>query len=62
MTGVNNTANGQNALRKNTTGSFNIALGDNAGFNLTTGSNNIDIGNKGMAGEANTIRSGKAGT
>jgi trimeric autotransporter adhesin len=37
-------------------------LGDNAGFNLTTGSNNIEIGNKGVAGEANTIRIGKQGT
>jgi len=27
--------------------------------NLTTGNNNIDIGNKGVAGEANTIRIGK---
>jgi len=61
-TGVNNTANGQNALRKNTTGSFNIALGDNAGFNLTIGSNNIEIGNRGVAGEANTIRIGRVGT
>jgi len=61
-TGVNNTANGQNALRKNTTGSFNIALGDNAGFSLTTGNHNIDIGNKGVTGEAKTIRIGRVGT
>jgi hypothetical protein len=40
----------------------NIALGDNAGFSLTTGDHNIDIGNKGIAGEANTIRIGKIGT
>src|SRR5437667_324213 len=61
-TGRNNTATGQNALRNNTTGSFNVALGDNAGFNLTTGSNNIEVGNRGVAGEANTIRMGKQGT
>ena len=62
MTGRNNTAAGQNAMRNNTTGSFNVALGDNAGFNLTTGSNNIEIGNRGVAGEANTIRLGVSGT
>ena len=61
-TGRNNTADGQNALRSNTTGSSNIALGSNAGFNLTVGSNNIDIFDRGVAGEANTIRIGKQGT
>jgi hypothetical protein len=59
--GINNTANGVNALYA-TTGSNNIALGFAAGVNLTTGSNNIDIGNYGVAGEANTIRIGTAGT
>jgi hypothetical protein len=61
-TGSNNTADGQNALRSNTTGKNNIAVGSNAGFNLTTGNNNIDIFDKGVAGEANTIRIGKVGT
>jgi hypothetical protein len=61
-TGVNNTADGQNALRGNTTGSNNTALGVSAGINLTRGSNNIDIFNRGVAGEANTIRIGKQGT
>jgi len=61
-TGRNNTANGQNAMLNNTTGSFNIALGDNAGFSLTTGDHNIDIGNKGVTGEAKTIRIGRVGT
>jgi len=61
-TGHNNTAIGQNALFHNITGRTNIAVGANAGFNLTTGSNNIDIGNKGVAGEANTIRVGTTGT
>src|SRR5262249_13921124 len=56
--GDNNTATGHNALSSNTTGSFNIALGAEAGGNLTTGSNNIDIANRGVAGEANTIRIG----
>jgi hypothetical protein len=60
-TGRNNTAEGQNALRSNTTGSYNIALGSNAGTNLTTGSNNIDIFDRGVAGEANTIRIGRQG-
>ena len=58
----NNTANGQNAMRSNTTGSFNIALRGNAGFNLTTGSNNIEIGNRGVAGESGIIRIGTRGT
>jgi len=40
----------------------NIGLGSNAGYNLTTGSNNIDIYDRGVAGEANTIRIGKIGT
>ena len=60
-TGNSNTALGNNALSANT-GNSNIAVGDSAGINLTTGSNNIDIGNKGVAGEANTIRIGKKGT
>ena len=61
-TGSNNTGIGQNALRFNKTGSFNIGLGVNAGSELTTGDNNIDIANKGVAGEENTIRIGKAET
>jgi hypothetical protein len=61
-TGFGNVANGEGSLNRNTTGSFNIALGYEAGFNLTTGSDNIEIGNKGVAGEANTIRIGKVGT
>src|SRR5437762_2620016 len=60
-TGGNNTADGQNA-RRNTIGSSNIALGSYAGFNLTTGSNNIDIFDRGVVGEANTIRIGTQGT
>jgi len=60
--GVTNTADGENALRNNTTGSSNIALGSNAGFNLTTGSNNIDVFDRGVAGESNTIRIGTVGT
>jgi len=57
-TGRNNTAAGQRSLSSNTTGNFNIALGPNAGDKLTTGANNIDIGNRGVAGEADTIRIG----
>src|SRR5256886_2264102 len=61
-TGNGNTATGFRALVRNTTGNGNIALGNNAGGNLTTGSNNIDIFDRGVAGEANTIRIGKQGT
>jgi hypothetical protein len=61
-TGSNNTATGSDALFVNTTGSFNIALGYRAGSNLTTGDDNIDIGNRGVAGEAGTIRVGTQGT
>src|SRR2546422_7566343 len=61
-TGEGNTANGFRELVRNTNGNDNIALGNNAGENLTTGSNNIDIFDRGVAGEANTIRIGKQGT
>jgi hypothetical protein len=57
-----NTADGYQALYKNTAGSHNIALGYNAGYSLTTGSNNIEIGNSGLAAEANTIRIGARGS
>jgi hypothetical protein len=62
QTGSFNTGVGFDALKSNTTGNSNIALGFKAGFNITTGSNNIDIGNKGVAGEASTIRIGKQET
>lgn len=61
-TGKNNTANGAWALAGNSTGSYNIALGFQAGGSITTGGNNIDIGNRGVAGDANTIRIGTTGT
>jgi hypothetical protein len=61
-TGGGNVADGSNALFNNTSGNTNIALGYYAGSNLTTGSDNIDIGNPGVAGEADTIRIGTAGT
>src|SRR4029079_18993668 len=59
-----NVAEGYWALEHNTTGSSNIAVGSQAGANLTTGSNNIDIGANvgGVAGEVDTIRTGKSGT
>ena len=60
-TASNNTAVGQSALKSNTIGQSNIAVGSNAGIKLTTGSNNIDIFDRGVAGEANTIRIGSAG-
>src|SRR5262249_15611300 len=59
--GINNTADGRQALQNNTSGSFNIGLGNLAGRNLTTGSNNIDIGNQGVAGESQVIRVGQQG-
>lgn len=59
-TGTANTAVGGNALQGNITGNNNIAIGFLASGNLTAGDNNIDIGNKGVAGEANTIRIGSA--
>ena len=61
-TGNRNVADGIGALLNNTTGSGNIALGEGAGGNLTTGNHNIDIGNRGVVGEANTIRVGRQGT
>jgi hypothetical protein len=61
--GNNNTAIGDRALLFNTNGNSNIALGYQAGASLTRGgNNNIDIGNRGVAGEANTIRIGTIGT
>jgi hypothetical protein len=60
--GFLNTATGKDALSNNTTGNNNIALGASAGAALTTGDDNIDIGNAGVAGEANAIRIGTAGT
>jgi len=61
-TGGNNTAVGYRSLYSNTTGVNNTALGDSSGSNLTTGSDNIAIGNNGVAGDANRIRIGTAGT
>jgi len=60
--GNRNTAAGFESLKNNTTGDNNIAIGAEAGINLTVGNNNIAIGAVGTAGEANTIRIGKAGT
>src|SRR5262249_48261577 len=60
-TGSSNTAVGSDALRHNPSGSNNIALGFQAGFNLNA-NNNIDIGNKGVTGDAGTIRIGTIGT
>src|SRR5438876_235655 len=50
------------AVGRNTTSNDHVAVGNNAGENLTTGSNIIDIFDRGVAGEANTIRIGKQGT
>src|SRR5262249_21947082 len=60
--GDSNAVVGANALLNNKRGTNNIALGSFAGTNLTTTSNNIDIGNRGITGEANTIRIGTAGS
>jgi hypothetical protein len=61
-TGNQNTAIGTLALFNNTTGARNVAVGPYAGNNLTTGNDNIAIGNQAVAGEAQTIRVGTAGT
>ena len=61
-TGDNNVAIGNNALFNSSTGNNNTALGSSAGSALTTGSNNVEIANKGVTGEANTIRIGTVGT
>ena len=59
VTGGANTAIGYAALY-NATGGGNIALGDLAGVDLTTGNGNIIVGNRGLAGDADTIRIGRA--
>ena len=55
----NNTALGTVALLKST-GSNNIGVGAGAGSSLTSGNYNIDLGNKGVAGDASTVRLGTA--
>jgi hypothetical protein len=57
ITGGANTAIGYAALF-NATGGGNIALGDLAGVDLSTGNSNILIGNRGLTGDAATIRMG----
>ncbi len=58
LTGINNTAVGQNAGTAITSGSNNTALGQNAGSAITTSSNNILIGNTGVVGDSGVIRLG----
>jgi Chaperone of endosialidase len=58
--GNNQTATGFGALEDATTGSNNIALGHESGKNVTIGSDNIDIGNRGILGDAGTIRIGNS--
>jgi len=55
-TGHGNTAVGDFALFRNTSGTGNVGV--NGGDMLTTGDFNIDIGNDGVAAESNTIRIG----
>ena len=43
-------------------GDYNIGIGFGAGANLTNGDYNIAIGNRGVSGEAHTIRIGTTGT
>jgi hypothetical protein len=61
-TGSENVGIGAGALYELLEGSNNVALGTNAGELLTTTSNNVDIANKGVAGDAGTIRIGTKST
>jgi hypothetical protein len=61
-TGKSNTAIGTYALSRFVNGDYNIGVGFGAGANLTNGDYNIAIGNRGVAGEAHTIRIGTTGT
>ena len=62
ITGKSNTAIGTYALSRFVNGDYNIGVGFGAGANLTNGDYNIAIGNRGVAGEAHTIRIGTTGT
>src|SRR6266705_1533971 len=60
--GFFNTAIGTYALSRFVNGDYNIGVGFGGGANLTNGDYNIAIGNRGVAGEAHTIRIGTTGT
>jgi hypothetical protein len=60
-TGKSNTAIGTYALNF-VNGDYNIGIGFGGGAHLTNGDYNIAIGNRGVAGEAHTIRIGTTGT
>ena len=62
ITGKSNTAIGTYALSRFVNGDYNIGVGFGGGANLTNGDYNIAIGNRGVAGEAHTIRIGTTGT
>ncbi len=57
-----NVAIGTYALSRFVNGDYNIGIGFGGGANLTNGDYNIAIGNRGVAGEAHTIRIGTTGT
>jgi len=61
-TGRLNVAIGTYALSRFVNGDYNIGVGFGGGANLTNGDYNIAIGNRGVAGEAHTIRIGTTGT
>jgi hypothetical protein len=53
---------GTYALSRFVNGDYNIGVGFGGGANLTNGDYNIAISNRGVAGEAHTIRIGTTGT
>ena len=61
-TGRLNVAIGTYAPSRFVNGDYNIGVGFGGGANLTNGDYNIAIGNRGVAGEAHTIRIGTTGT
>ncbi len=60
--GKSNTAIGTYALSRFVNGDYNIGIGFGGGAHLTNGDYNIAIGNRGVPGEAHTIRIGTTGT
>src|SRR5437773_9431081 len=62
ITGKSNTAIGTYALSRFVNGDYNIGIGFGGGAHLTNGDYNIAIGNRGVPGEAHTIRIGTTGT
>jgi len=61
VTGVNNTALGENSLSNVTTGVYNLGLGQNSGDNYTAAeSSNVLLNSQGVAAESHVLRIGAA--